>query len=46
MISRKGGREPHIIVHLDVKRRAKGMRERRMGVIEVTEIGGVDRSAG
>jgi hypothetical protein len=42
MISRKRGREPHVVVHLNVEGRTEGMRERGMRMIEVAEVGSVD----
>jgi hypothetical protein len=42
MISRKRGRKPHVVVHLNVEARTEGMRKRGMRMIEVTEVRSVD----
>jgi hypothetical protein len=39
-------REPDIIVHLDIEGGFQRVKNRRMGVVGVTEAGCVDRSAG
>jgi hypothetical protein len=43
VISGQGRREPHVVVHLDAKRGFKRVDERGVGVIQITEIRGVDR---
>ena len=45
VVSGKGGSEPHVVVHLDVKWGPKRMGKGCMGVIEVTKVWGVDWSA-
>jgi hypothetical protein len=43
MISRQRRGEPLVVIHLDTERRFEWMDERSMGMIEVSEIGGIDR---
>ncbi len=45
VIGGQRGRKPHVVVHLDVEGGFEGMRDRRMGVIEVAEIRGVNGRA-
>jgi hypothetical protein len=45
MISGQGGREPHVVIHLNIEGGSEGMRERGMRMVKVSEVGGVDRSA-
>jgi hypothetical protein len=45
MISGQGGREPHVVMHLNIEGGSKGMRERGMRMVKASEVWGVDRSA-
>jgi hypothetical protein len=39
-------REPHIVVHLDIKRRPKGVGQWGMRMVEITEIWGINGGTG
>jgi hypothetical protein len=45
MVSKQRGREPHVVIHLDVEGGPERMRKRRMRMIEIAEIGSVNGSA-
>lgn len=45
MISWQGRWEPHVVAHLDVERGFEQMRQRRVRVVKVTEVGSVDGCA-
>jgi hypothetical protein len=46
MVSRQSRGKPHVVIHLDAKRGLEGVDFWGMRVIEVFEIGGVQRCTG